>query len=178
MDPVLRIDFTKKMHMIGHHLQFQYRYLMFRGYFTKDGFQSSGSRRDQYFPSVLGTPNNIIFTRIDNIAIAQVGDQIVLRTCVLYCTGHIPNSQYLRSFAPPPYIPMPEGRGFTAGSVKMLILFLLFNLCLLPGDQVGQARGIAHRHMFEIHLSPVKKIFFFVLRALVSQSIYRHRANK
>ena len=68
----------------------------------------------------------MIFARIDNIAIAQVGDQIVIRTRVLYCTGHTQNSQYLRSFAPPPYIPMPEGKGFTAGSVKAHIFFVEF----------------------------------------------------
>ena len=122
MCPVLRIDFTKKMHMIGQPLQFQYRCRMFRGYFTKDGFQSSGYRLDQYFLSVLGTPNNMIFARIDNIAIAQVGDQTILRTRVLYCTGHTQNSQYLRSFAQPPYISMPEGRGFTAGSVTTRLI--------------------------------------------------------
>ena len=88
MNSILRIHFTKKMHRIGHtctarksrcQLQFQYPCLMFRSYFTKDGFQ--------YFPAVLGTPNNMIFARIDNIAIALVGDPAIIRTHVLYYTA-------------------------------------------------------------------------------------------
>jgi hypothetical protein len=82
MNPVLWIDFTKQMHMIGHALQFQNRCLMFRGYFTKDGFQLSGYLVDQHFPSVLRTPNNMLFARIDNITIAFEA-MLITRTHVL-----------------------------------------------------------------------------------------------
>ena len=82
--------------MIGHtctarkcrcQLQFQNRCLMFPGYFMKAGFQPCGYLVNQHFPSVLGTPNNMIFARIDNIAIALVGDPTIIRTHVLSYTA-------------------------------------------------------------------------------------------
>jgi hypothetical protein len=91
---------------------------MFRSYFTEDGFQPCGYLVDQHFPSVLRTLNNMIFARIYNIAVTSIYNGSFDRTYVLYYTTLRWIVNQFRRFAPPPYIPRAEARGFTAGLVK------------------------------------------------------------
>jgi len=90
---------------------------MFRSYFTKDGFQPCGYQVNQHFPSVFGTPNNMILARIHTIAITSIYNRLFSRTHVLYYTAFRWIVNPFRRFAPPPYIPRAEARGFTAGLV-------------------------------------------------------------
>lgn len=61
----------------------------------------------------------MIFARIDNIAIALVGDQTLISTHVRYLTAMRLIVKQLRRFAPLPYIPIAEARGFSAGFGKV-----------------------------------------------------------
>lgn len=127
MNSILRIHFTKEMHMIGHtctackcrcDLQFQNCCRMFRSYFTEEGFQPCGYLVDQHFPSVLRTPNNMIFARIYNIAVTSIYTGLFDRTHVLHYTTLRWIVNQFRRFAPPRYIPTAVARGFTAGFGK------------------------------------------------------------
>ena len=56
---------------------------MFRSHFTENDLQPAGNLLEQNIPSVLGTPYDMIFARIDNIAIASIELRVELMCYII-----------------------------------------------------------------------------------------------
>lgn len=113
MDAKLWVFFTQQMHVVGHDFQLDYGSLKLLGGLVDDFFRTLIHAVDHHLAAIFRTPDNMILTGIDDIAVFEA--LLIIRTHVLYYTTTSRITQTLiRRCALPPYIPMAKARGFTA----------------------------------------------------------------
>ena len=110
MDPKLRGYLQKQMHMVRHNFHLNDVDAIFIANFFYEAFQPHVYTIDQNLAAVFWTPDHVIFAGVYHIVVAFIFHECIIPLFAVY-----------RKTIPPltgeygvPYIPMPEGRGFTA----------------------------------------------------------------
>jgi len=118
MNAQLRVTINQQMHMIGHDLQTYSLRLVLLADFTNDLLSALCHALNQHLTPIFGTPHNVIFARVGNVAIGFVSN--------LVHTKHYTARCYLMSSNPlcpspqgtPLISPALKGRGFTRPLIK------------------------------------------------------------
>ena len=117
MDPKLRGYLQKQMHMVRHNFHLNDVDAIFIANFFYEAFQPNVYTIDQNLAAVFWTPDHVIFAGVYHIVVAFIFHECIIPLFAVY-----------RKTIPPltgeygvPYIPMPEGRGFTAHLVNLAV---------------------------------------------------------
>jgi hypothetical protein len=103
VDAVLGIDLDQKMNVVGHDFQLDNLRLSLFCDLSNQTFETVFDGTDQYLSSVLWTPNNMVFARVDHVVVGSIAHR---RQYTL--------QSYITLSKPSPYIPISKERGFTA----------------------------------------------------------------
>lgn len=75
----LRIYFEQQMNMIGHCFHFQHVNAHFLTNLRSNLFKAFFYFAGKYFPAVFYTPNDVKFTRIDNIVVCFISHKNIIQ---------------------------------------------------------------------------------------------------